>query len=81
MCVCRHRADIDNLLQPDIDPVSVPTESNCQLNLPKSSAMHNVDPKYVIIELLSTDFNLPVWCWSSLCPYRAIGKLLIYWNK
>ena len=55
--------------QCDVDPVCVP---RAIFNLPQPSVMLIL---CVSPELFSTCLN-PVWCWSSVCPHRAIVNLL-----
>ena len=79
--VCPHRAIVD-LLQPastqcGVGPVCVPIQLlSTYFNLPQPSVVlvQCVSP-YSYCQPTSTCLN-PVWCWSSVCPHRAIVDLL-----
>ena len=79
--VCPHGA-IVNLLQPastqcGVGPVCVPIELlSTYFNLPQPSVVlvQCVSP-WSYCQPTSTCLN-PVWCWSSVCPHRAIVNLL-----
>ena len=79
--VCPHRATV-NLLQLastqcGVGPVCVPIELlSTYFNLPQPSVVlvQCVSPQSYC-QPTSTCLN-PVWCWSSVCPHRAIVNLL-----
>ena len=79
--MCPYKAIVD-LLQPastqcDVGPACVPIELlSTYFNLPQPSVMlvQCVSPQSYC-QPTSTCLN-PVWCWSSVCPHRAIVNLL-----